>query len=318
MHWSRIIILAAISFGIPTARYAGDARPTSSDLLTTTKYDHPELDESDFLDNDGIAKYQSLIGALQWAISICRFDIAAAVMTLGRFRCAPRKGHLDRLKRICGYLRKHNDAAIRFRTNIPDHSQHEIPNHDWMYSVYGDYKEEQPYNMPTPKGKPVRTTTFKDANLYHDHTTGRAVTGVLHLLNATPADWYSRRQATVETATFGSEFTAARTATEQIMDLRYTLRMMGVPLDGPAWLFGDNEGVIKNSNIPHSPLKKRHNALAYHRVREAIAGGIMHFLKIDGIANPSDHLTKFCGHAKSWPFIKALLFWRGETEEKQK
>jgi hypothetical protein len=77
------------------------------------------------------------------------------------------------------------------------------------------------------------------------------------------------------------------------MDLRYTLRMMGIPIDGPAWLFGDNQSVIISSTIPHSNLNKRHNALSYHRVREAIAAEIMYFLHMDGKYNPSDILTKF-------------------------
>jgi hypothetical protein len=167
--------------------------------------------------------------------------------------------------------------------------------------------------MPIPKGKPVRTIIYKDANLYHDLTTGRAVTGILHLLNATTIDLTSKRQATVETATYGSEFLAARTASEQIMDLHYTLRMTGAPLDGPAWLFGDNEGVSKISNMPHLTLKKQHNALSFHREREAVASGVMHFIKIPGKANPSDILTKFLTRAASLLFVKLLLLWKGET-----
>ena len=85
----------------------------------------------------------------------------------------------------------------------------------------------------------------------------------------------------------------ARQATEQIMDLRYTLRMFGVPIDGASWLFGDNKSVITSSTIPHSTLDKRWNALSYHRVREAIAAGIIIFEHIDGKSNPSDVLTKF-------------------------
>ena len=73
-------------------------------------------------------------------------------------------------------------------------------------------------------GKEVILTAYVDANLYHDLTTGRAVTGVLHLVNQTPIDWYTKRQATVETATYGSEFVAARIATDQVIDLRLTLR----------------------------------------------------------------------------------------------
>jgi hypothetical protein len=49
--------------------------------------------------------------------------------------------------------------------------------------------------------------------------TGRSVTAILHFLNQTPMDWYSKKQATVETATFGSEFIAARTTIDQIVDL---------------------------------------------------------------------------------------------------
>jgi hypothetical protein len=105
----------------------------------------------------------------------------------------------------------------------------------------------------------------------------------------------------------------ARQATEQIMDLRYTLRMMRIPLDGPAWMFGDNQSVITSSNIPHSNLNRRHNALSYHRVREAIAAKILYFIHIAGNINPSDVLTKFLSRAKFWPLIQPMLFWKGET-----
>ena len=57
-----------------------------------------------------------------------------------------------------------------------------------------------------------------DANLNHCLATGRSVTGCLHFVNHTPIDSYSRRQATVETTTYGSEFVASKTATEQIID----------------------------------------------------------------------------------------------------
>lgn len=66
----------------------------------------------------------------------------------------------------------------------------------------------------------------------------------INLMNSTPIDWFSKRQDTVETATYGSEFVAARIATEQIMDIRITLRYMGIPVNDKTYLFGDNEGVI--------------------------------------------------------------------------
>ena len=202
------------------------------------KGNHPELDESEPCGPNDTAKFQSLIAALQWTISLCHFDIANAVMTLSRYRAAPLQGHLECAKRIVGYLKKFPHDAICFCTGIPNHEaiygEHTVA-HDWMHSVYGTPTEEIPHYAPKPKGKIVRTTTFVDANLMHDFTTGQSATGCLHLLNQTPLDWFSKRQGQVETATYGSEFVAAHTAIEQIIDLRFTLHMLGVLLDGPAW-----------------------------------------------------------------------------------
>jgi hypothetical protein len=276
------------------------------------KDDHPELDLSAELPHAKIRDYQSLIGAFQWAVALGRYDIQCSVMTMGRFRTAPRVGHLQRLERIAGFLRKYPDGAIRFRTDIPDYSALDHVTYDWEYSVYGGSQEELPNNMPPPRGKPVRTTTFEDANLLHDLTTGRSCTGILHLANQTPVAWFCKLQKTVETATYGSEFVAARLAAEQIMDLRYTLRMLGAPLDGKAYMFGDNQSVITSSTIPHSSLNKRHNALSYHRVREAVASNVLWFFHIPGKDNPSDVLTKFLGFSVFWPLVKPFLFWRGQ------
>ena len=230
------------------------------------------------------------------------------------------KGHLDRAKRIVGYLKKYPHGCIRFRTGIPNHEQvygEQPPAYDWMHSIYGTPKETLPFDAPEPKGKPVRTTTFVDANLMHDCTTGRSATGIFHFVNQTPIDCFSKRQAQVETATYGSEFVAARIATEQIIDLRCTLRLLGVPLDGPAWMFGDNQSVITSSTLPHSTLSKRWNALSYHRVREAVASGFLRFHFIDSKQNPSDILTKPLDHATAWPHVDTLLFRKGDTQSRE-
>jgi hypothetical protein len=83
-----------------------------------------------------------------------------------------------------------------------------------------------------------------------------------------------------------------KTAVEMIEGLRYKLRMMGFPLDGPTSVFCDNAAVVKNTTAPESTLKKKHNAIAYHRTREACAGGIIRLAKEDGETNISDILTK--------------------------
>ena len=69
-------------------------------------------------------------------------------------------------------------------------------------------------------------------------------------------DWYSKKQATVETATYGSEFVAAKTATGQIMDIRQTLKYLGTPITTKSFLFGDNRSVVTSATLPHSTLTK--------------------------------------------------------------
>jgi len=88
---------------------------------------------------------------------------------------------------------------------------------------------------------------------------------------------------------------------------------MGVPIDGPSWLLGDNQSVVTSSTVPQSVMSKRHNALSYHRVRAAIAIGMMKFCHVSGKENPADVMTKFLPHVTFWPLIKPILFWRGET-----
>ena len=277
--------------------------------------DHPELDTSELLDLDGIKQYQSLIGGLQWVIQIGRFDIQTSVMTLSRFRAAPRQGHLERVKHIFGYLSKMRHGIVRIRTDEPDYSDIPDQHYDWTHTCYGSPTEEIPTDIPRALGRRVITSSFVDANLYHDLISGRSVTGILHLLNKTPFDWYSKLQNTVETATFGSEYVAARIATEQIIDIRITLRYLGVPIHGPSYLFGDNESVVNSSSQPHGKLHKRHTALSYHRVRHGIASKILKFFHVKGTQNPADVLSKHWSYAKVWNVLRPLLFWRGDTAD---
>ena len=128
--------------------------------------------------------------------------------------------------------------------------------YDWAHSVYGTAAKLQREDWPTPRGKHVTLSHFIDANLYHNIVMGRSVTGILHLANKMPIDWCSKKQGTIKTATFGSEFATTRTCTEQIIDLRDTLRYMGVPIREKSYMFGDNKTVVDSSNTPHGKLHK--------------------------------------------------------------
>jgi hypothetical protein len=102
----------------------------------------------------------------------------------------------------------------------------------------------------------------------------------------------SKRQKTVETSTYGSELVASGIATEFILEVRFMLRSLGVDLDAQTLILGDNVSVVFNTSVPSSVLKKKHNAIAYHRVREAIAAKVMRFAYVKSEENVSDILTK--------------------------
>ena len=149
------------------------------------KNDHPELDTSEILQGDMAAKYLTMMGQLQWLVTLGRFDIHAQVTTLSRFRAAPRQGYMDRLKRIYSYAIRTKDYAIRFRTDQPDYSFLPDQDFDWTYSVYGIVQELPPGDMAEPLGEAVTTTTTMDAILNHCLATGKSLTGSLQFVNET-------------------------------------------------------------------------------------------------------------------------------------
>ena len=220
------------------------------------------------------------------------------------------------LGNIFGYLRKYPDGAIRFRTHIPDHeSVHGIPRDiDWAHSVYADAVEEIPDNAPVPKGKPVRQTSFFDASLAFCHASGASAMGDVHLVNGTPVAWKSTKIPTVETSTYATELIAHRACADEIAAIRYELRMLGAPIDGPAWVFGDNESEINGTGNPAGRLKKRHLMLAFHRVRQMHAT-ILHSTYIPSGENLADVLTKSTDHNTLWHLIRPVLFWKGDPAE---
>ena len=276
------------------------------------KNDHPELDNTELCNEEQITKYMCMIGQLQSAVTLGKYDILAYVMSMSRFRLAPKIGHLESLKRLYGYLSKTKHFAIRYRTKEQNYSHLPVQEHCWSEIVYRNVKDEIPKDIPKLLGIRVITTTFLYANLLHDIVTGKSVTVVLPLINTTPIDWYSKRQATVEAATYGSEFVVTRTATEQFMDLRNIRRYLGIPIITKAYIFGDNKSVIMSATIHQSALNKRHNMLSYHRVREAIGAKILDFYWCSSDQNKSDFLSKHWEHAKVKDATRELFDYQGD------
>ena len=115
--------------------------------------------------------------------------------------------------------------------------------------------------MPKARGMSVSIYMFVDASHGGNVKDRRSQTGVLIFINKAPIHWYSKKQPSVETSTFGAEFCIMKVGVDTVEDLRYKLRMFGVPLDGAINVFCENKAVYKNTVIPDSTLRKKHHSI---------------------------------------------------------
>ena len=284
---------------------------------------HPELDDSPLLDAITATKYRAILGSANWCVTLGRFDVAYATNTLARYSMAPREGHYKQAQRIFGYLS--SPPFVKGRLLI-DPNYHTIAagliktskKYDWT-EFYPNAKEEIPPvgSVPVAKGRKAKITVYVDADHAHDQVTRRSVTGILVFINNTLVRAYTKRQRTVETSTYGSELVASRIATEMVMEYRFALRSLGVEVDGPALMLGDNNAVVLNTTLPSSQLKKKHQAISYHRVREAIAARIIEFHHIPSWANYGDVMTKPVSSQVFHSMVKPILFRTSWKEEKE-
>ena len=107
--------------------------------ITESIYNKRLQDKSATLDSDHHRLYQSMIGMLQWTVSIGRIDVCYAVSSMSRFCVSPKKGHLDLVFRIFGYLKKYPNKAIGVVNREP------IVNKELLENVTTDYGFEDYY-----------------------------------------------------------------------------------------------------------------------------------------------------------------------------
>ena len=250
----------------------------------------PELDSTAFVDDDTAILYMQLIGILRWLVELGRIDVAAEVSMLSSYNAMPREGHFHAALHVFAYLQKHPDRILVMDCTYADHLK---PLKKADYSQFYEFtKDELPSDMPTPLGKAVEFTMFVDASHAANVVTRQSRTGVLIFVNKAPIIWYSKKQNSVETSSFGSEFAALKTGVELLEGLRFKLRMMGVPIQGYCHTCVDNMSVVKNTSVPESQLKKKSNAVAYHYVRSKCAIDILRIEWIISAENLADVLTK--------------------------
>ena len=181
---------------------------------------------------------------------------------------------------------------------------------DWTSSEFShvEGKEELPPNMPEPRGLGFVMSAKVDADHVSDSTTRRSRTGFLVYLNSALIYWSSKKQNSVESSSFGSEFIAMKQCCEYVRGLCYKLRMMGIPCDDPTYIHGDNQSVLANTTIPDSTLKKKSQSIAYHFVREGVARNEWRTAYVKTNDNEADLLTKLLPSGdKRKGFVRRVL-----------
>ena len=251
----------------------------------------PELDLSPELDQEKSLFYMSQVGILRWMVELGRIDIITEVSELASQLAMPREGHLDAVFRIYSYLKFKNNSLMVFDPAYPEIDLSNFPKRDWN-NFYGEVKEQLPPAMPEPLGNPVIVRLFVDADYAGDGANRRSRTGFFIFINNAPIVWFSKRQTRIENSVFGSEFIAMRTGLETVQGLRYKLRMMGIPIESPTYIYGDNMSVIHNTSKPESVLRKKANSVCYHYIREAVAADECRTGHIGTNENCADIATK--------------------------
>ena len=162
--------------------------------------------------------------------------------------------------------------------------------------------------MPQPRGMGFVIRAKVDADHASDTVSRRSRSGFLVYLNCALVHWFSKKQTSVETSSFGSEFVAMKQCCEYLRGLRYKLRMMGIPVEGPAYIEGDNQSVLANTTVPDSILKKKSQSIAYHFVREGAARDEWRTAYVNTHDNEADLLTKLLPSGeKRKGFVRRLL-----------
>ena len=283
------------------------ALPKRASSPFTREY-RPEVDVTPELEPAEAAYYQSLIGILRWIVELGRVDITTEVSLMSSCLALPRQGHLQQLYHLFAYLKNHHNSEMVFDPSEPDIDESKFQREDWSASVYGKGSEILPINKPEERGHGFKIRAFVDSDHAGNSLTRRSRTGFIVYLNNAPVYWSSKRQTSVQTSSFGSEFIAMKECCEYLRGLRYKLRMMGIPCDFPSYIYGDNQSVLVNSTIPTSVLKKKSSSTAYHHVREGVANDEWRITYVPTDQNIPDLLTKPLPKGeKRYRFVKGIL-----------
>ena len=150
--------------------------------------------------------------------------------------------------------------------------------------------------MLDQRGKIIDSRMHFDSDHAGDKVTCWSRNGFLILISTDLIQLIYKNQHTIETSVFGAEFVAMKHGMETLRGIRYKLRMMGIHIEGPSFIYGDNMLVIHNTQLPEINLRKKTNSICYHAMIESVAMGELLTTRIPTGENYEELLTRvLCG-----------------------
>lgn len=250
--------------------------PTGSALRSTP--DHRQTDDRDErrLQQADVRAYQSMVGALMFATTTCRPDIAHQVNLLTRRMVDPRMCDVQSVFTLFDYLRGSVGLGILFKfSEDPDHP-------DFL--------------------------AYADADWANDSVGRKSTSGYVLLFNRAPVSWYCGLQTVVALSSTEAEYVALSDCAREVIHMRGVLGdMRGQPLARPTPLREDNKGAIDLARNPVHHKRTKHIDVKHHFVRDAETMGAVHIEKVESENNYADIFTKV-GSTVLHRFVKDLMY----------
>lgn len=238
-----------------------DLRPVSTPMDVSRKL---EVNKDSVANIQFTRLYQSMVGSLNYLMTVARPDIAHAVGVVSRYSANPNQRHMDAVRRIYAYLKKFPDLGPRYLTHNRD------------------------------ANTPIELVGYVDSDWAGCQDTRRSTTGWVFLLGGCVIAWASRRQKSVALSTCEAEYIAAAEAAKEAIWLINFIRELNLPgiSTDAVTLYIDNNAAMKLTKNPEFHARTKHIELRHHFLREQVLQGTIQMKRIDTKDNLADVFTK--------------------------
>jgi hypothetical protein len=237
--------------------------------ITLCESDSPKTDDDRHYMKD--KPYREALGSCMWAQVATRPDITYALSVLARFQANPGPAHWKAMLHLLAYLKGTLDYRITYH-----------------------------------RGGSIDPIGYVDADYAGDLDTRRSTSGYVFLVAGGPVSWSAKRQATVALSTTEAEYMALTRAAQQALWMYSFMSEVGLKLEFPAILHGDNAASIALTLNTKGHARAKHIDIRHHYIRERVAGGEVELVQIPSEENLADVFTKPLPRVTHQKLIRAL------------